>query len=58
MAERSRELGGQFEAIIDSRITFCAMMQFMLTHHMVNKIISSTRRSCWIQISTPSTVVW
>ena len=34
------------------------MTKFTLTHHIYGKqTISSTRPSCWIQISTPSTVM-
>ena len=65
MAEKPRELdqrfqiGGQFEAIIDLSYFFAP-----LRHDAIyacasygKQTISSTRPSCWIQISTPSTVM-
>ena len=63
MAERPRELdqrfqmGGQFEAIIDREVTFRAIaIRRNLRYASYGKqTISSTRPSCWIQISTPST---
>ena len=35
----------------------CDTTQFTFTHHYGKQTISSTRPSCWIQISTPSTVM-
>ena len=63
MAERPRELDQRFQVgeRVSLRLNYrlkgyfwrhCDMTQFTLTHHMVNKPFSSTRPSCWIQIST------
>ena len=62
MAERPREVDQRFQVGVNFRLNYrlegyfsrhSDMAQFTLTHthHMV-KTISSTRPSCWIQIST------